>query len=129
MTLAALLINILDLTILKSREFLFLIEKILSINVFEKKVIESNNENITPILNEIKEEKTTFELYLLEKIVDQSNKIKAIKTVRDITGLELRLAKDLIDKAPITIKKDLTKEEAENLLKKCEGINAKFEIR
>ncbi len=73
--------------------------------------------------------KTREFLFFVEKITEQSNKIKAIKTVRDILGIELRAAKDLLDKAPITIKKNLSRIEAEELLKKCEAIDAKFEIR
>lgn len=128
MNLLNLMENFLNLTILNSRKFVFLLEKILKISLNDNINLISEKSEIV----EIKQpavEKATFELYLLEKIIDQSNKIKAIKLIREIVGLELRLAKELIDKAPVTIKKDLTKSEAEELLKKCSTVEAKFEIR
>ena len=125
-----LLENILELTLLKSRDFVFFTEKILNINIGNTQIIleEHINSSTTNTIEKTLE-KNTFELYLLEKIIDQPIKIKAIKIIRDIIGVELRAAKELIDKAPIAIKKDLSKAEAEDLFKKCEVIGAKFEIR
>ncbi len=49
--------------------------------------------------------------------VDQKAKIKIIKEVRAITGLGLKEAKDLVEKAPVVIKEGVKKEEAESLKK------------
>lgn len=49
--------------------------------------------------------------------VDQKSKIKVIKEVRAITGLGLKEAKDLVEKAPVVIKEGVKKEEAENFKK------------
>lgn len=49
--------------------------------------------------------------------VDQKSKIKVIKEVRAITGLGLKEAKELVEKAPVVIKEGVKKEEAENLKK------------
>lgn len=128
MILSFFLENFLSLSLLKTREFLFFAEKVLMISIGESKVAIAEKKEISTTEKKV-EEKATFELFLVEKITEQSNKIKAIKTVRDILGIELRAAKDLLDKAPITIKKNLSRIEAEELLKKCEAIDAKFEIR
>lgn len=72
------------------------------------------------------EEKTSFDL-VLKAGGDQ--KINAIKAVREITGLGLKEAKDLVDGAPKTIKEGLKKEEADELKKKLEEAGATVEIK
>jgi large subunit ribosomal protein L7/L12 len=57
-----------------------------------------------------------------------SNKIQTIKAVREVTSLGLKEAKDLVDGAPKPIKENATKEEAETIKKKFEGI-ATIEIK
>lgn len=71
------------------------------------------------------EEKTTFDVVLTEA----SNKIQALKVVREITGLGLKEAKDLLDSLPKTIKEGVSKEEAEEIKKKFEAAGAKVEIK
>jgi large subunit ribosomal protein L7/L12 len=72
------------------------------------------------------EEKTEFEVFL--KSVGQK-KINVIKVVREVTDLGLKEAKDVVDKAPGTIKKDVSKEEAEEIKKKFEEVGAEIEIK
>ncbi len=57
------------------------------------------------------------------------NKIPVIKVVRELTGLGLKEAKDLVDGAPGTLKEGATKEEAANIKKKFEEVGAKVEIK
>ncbi len=71
------------------------------------------------------EEKTTFDVIL----VDASNKIQALKVVREVTGLGLKEAKDLLDSLPKPIKEGVSKEEAEEIKKKFEAVGAKVEIK
>jgi large subunit ribosomal protein L7/L12 len=71
------------------------------------------------------EEKTTFDVILVEA----SNKIQALKVVREITGLGLKEAKDLLDSLPKPIKEGVSKEEAEEIKKKFEAVGAKVEIK
>jgi large subunit ribosomal protein L7/L12 len=71
------------------------------------------------------EEKTTFDVILVEA----SNKIQALKVVREITGLGLKEAKDLLDSLPKPIKEGVSKEEAEDIKKKFEAVGAKVEIK
>lgn len=72
------------------------------------------------------EEKTEFEVFL--KNVGQK-KINVIKVVREVTDLGLKEAKDVVDKAPGSVKKDVSKEEAEEIKKKFEEVGAEIEIK
>ena len=72
------------------------------------------------------EEKTEFDLVLTEA---GANKVSAIKAVREITGLGLKEAKDLVDGAPNAIKEAMPKAEAEAAKKKLEEAGAKAELK
>jgi ribosomal protein L7/L12 len=71
------------------------------------------------------EEKTEFQVILKDF---GANKINTIKAVREVTSLGLKEAKDLVDGAPKAIKESATKDEAEAIRKKFEGI-ATIEIK
>ena len=71
------------------------------------------------------EEKTEFQVILKDF---GANKINTIKAVREVTALGLKEAKDLVDGAPKALKESATKEEAETIKKKFEGI-ATIEIK
>jgi len=71
------------------------------------------------------EEKTEFQVILKDA---GANKINTIKAVREITSLGLKEAKDLVDGAPKALKENATKEEAEAIKKKFEGV-ATVEIK
>jgi len=71
------------------------------------------------------EEKTEFQVILKDA---GANKISTIKAVREVTSLGLKEAKDLVDGAPKAIKENATKEEAETIKKKFEGV-ATVEIK
>ena len=72
------------------------------------------------------EEKTEFDVVLASA---GEAKVKVIKVVREITGLGLKEAKDLVDGAPKTIKEGASKEEAEDIQKKLEAEGAKVELK
>ncbi len=65
------------------------------------------------------EEKTEFQVILKDA---GANKINTIKAVREVTSLGLKEAKDLVDGAPKPIKENATKDEAEAIRKKFEGV-------
>ena len=67
------------------------------------------------------EEKTEFDVVLASA---GAEKIKVIKVVREITGLGLKEAKELVDDAPKTIKEGVSKEEAEEIKAKLEEVGA-----
>jgi large subunit ribosomal protein L7/L12 len=72
------------------------------------------------------EEKTEFDA-ILTAVGDK--KIEVLKVVREVTGLGLKEAKDLVDSAPKPIKEKVKKEEAEQIKQKVEAAGAKVEIK
>jgi large subunit ribosomal protein L7/L12 len=72
------------------------------------------------------EEKTDFDVILLEA---GANKVSVIKAVRELTGLGLKEAKDVVDGAPKAVKEGANKEEAEAAKKKLEEAGAKAELK
>ena len=72
------------------------------------------------------EEKTEFDVELQEA---GASKVKVIKIVREVTGLGLKEAKDLVDSAPKVVKEQLDKEAAEELKKKLEEVGAKVALK
>jgi large subunit ribosomal protein L7/L12 len=72
------------------------------------------------------EEKTEFNVILAET---GEKKIQVIKVVRELTGLGLKEAKDLVDGAPKPVKEAVSKAEAETIKKKLEEQGAKVEIK
>jgi large subunit ribosomal protein L7/L12 len=71
------------------------------------------------------EEKTEFNVVL--KVIGDK-KINVIKTVREVTSLGLKEAKDLVDSSPKAIKENVSKEEAEEIKKKFEEVGATVEV-
>ena len=72
------------------------------------------------------EEKTEFNVVLLEA---GANKVSVIKAVREITGLGLKEAKDLVDGAPKNVKEAVSKADADAAKKKLEEAGAKVELK
>ena len=72
------------------------------------------------------EEKTDFDVILTDA---GANKVSVIKAVREITGLGLKEAKDLVDGAPKAVKEGANKDEAEAAKKKLEEAGAKVELK
>ena len=73
------------------------------------------------------EEKTSFDVNL--KTVDAAKKINVIKVVREVTGLGLKEAKDLVDGAPKPVKEGIPKAEADDILKQLTEAGATAEIK
>ena len=72
------------------------------------------------------EEKTEFDVELTEV---GPNKVKVIKVVREVTGLGLKEAKDVVDGAPKVVKEQASKEEAEDIKTKLEAEGAKVTLK
>ena len=72
------------------------------------------------------EEKTEFEVVLASA---GDNKIKVIKAVREITGLGLKEAKEIVDGAPKTLKEGVSKDEAEDMKAKLAEVGATVEVK
>ena len=75
---------------------------------------------------EAAEEKDSFDVELTEV---GPNKVKVIKVVREVTGLGLKEAKDLVDGAPKAVKQGASKEEAEDIKTKLEAEGAKVTLK
>ena len=71
------------------------------------------------------EEKSSFDVVLKDV---GANKIQVIKVVRDVTGLGLKEAKELVDGAPKTVKEGASKEEAEEIKEKFSAAGAVIEL-
>ncbi|WP_251388071.1 50S ribosomal protein L7/L12 [Mediterraneibacter agrestimuris] len=72
------------------------------------------------------EEKDEFDVELVSA---GASKVKVIKVVREVTGLGLKEAKDLVDSAPKVIKEGISKAEAEELKAKLEGEGAEVNLK
>ena len=72
------------------------------------------------------EEKTEFDVVLAGA---GSSKVGVIKAVREVTGLGLKEAKELVDNAPKTVKEGVSKEEAEEMKAKLEAAGATVEVK
>ena len=70
--------------------------------------------------------KTSFDVVLLEA---GAAKLGVVKVVKDLTGLGLKEAKDLVDGAPKPVKEGISKEEAESIKKTLEEAGAKVEVK
>ncbi len=75
---------------------------------------------------EAAEEKTEFDVELTEV---GAEKVKVIKVVREVTGLGLKEAKDVVDNAPKMLKEAASKEEADDIKKKLEEVGAKVTLK
>ena len=75
---------------------------------------------------EAAEEKDSFDVILAEI---GAEKIKVIKVVRELTGLGLKEAKELVDNAPKAVKEGATKAEADEIKAKLEEVGAKVELK
>lgn len=80
----------------------------------------------SPVASEAVAEKTAFEVVLVSS---GDKKIDVIKVTRELTGLGLKEAKELVDSAPKTIKSGVNKEDAESFKAKLEAAGAKIELK
>lgn len=74
----------------------------------------------------VEEEKSTFAVHLKDS---GANKIAIIKVVKEVLGLGLKEAKDMVDAAPSVLKEGMKKEDAEILKKKVEDAGGKIELK
>ena len=72
------------------------------------------------------EEKTEFDVILADA---GASKLNVIKVVREITGLGLKEAKELVEKAPVALKENVSKDEADDLMKKLADCGGELELK
>ena len=80
----------------------------------------------TSVVADATAEQTSFDVMLVSS---GDKKIEVIKVTREITGLGLKEAKELVDGAPKAVKSAVTKDEAESIKGKLEAVGAKVEIK
>lgn len=113
-----------DMSVMDIMQLISMIEKKFNVSASsymapsENMAIESESTQI--------EEQTEFTV-ILSAI--GSNKIPVIKTIRTITGLGLKEAKELVESAPVTLKESVNKNDAEELKKTLESVGASVEIK
>ena len=79
-----------------------------------------------PVAAAAEEEKTSFDVILKAA---GANKLAVVKAVKELTGLGLKEAKDIVDAAPSDLKKGVSKDEAEALKKQLEEAGAEIELK
>ena len=109
-----------------SDKVLKLIEDVKALTVMELSELVKALEEEFGVSAAAAEEKTEFDVVLAEV---GPNKINVIKVVREITGLGLKEAKDLVDGAPKPVKEGAGKDDAEEIKKKLEEAGAKVELK
>ncbi|MDU0810190.1 MAG: 50S ribosomal protein L7/L12 [Burkholderia sp.] len=111
-----------SMTVLELNELVKEFEKKFDVSAASLAVASPGNGNATLIA----EEKTEFTVILSEV---GANKVSVIKAVREINGLGLKEAKDLVDSAPKPVKEGVDKTIADETKKKLEAAGAKVEIK
>ncbi len=110
-----------ELTVIQAAEISKLLEKKWGVTTVTPVAVTAAPMAVAPVA-----EKTAFEVFLVS-IGDK--KIEVIKVTRELTGLGLKEAKELVDAAPKTLKSGVNKEEAENFKNKLELAGAKIELK
>ena len=114
-----------------SEKTLALLEEIKGLTILEmndlvKGLEEAFGVTAAPVAAAAEEEKTEFDVVLASF---GAKKLDVIKAVREITGLGLKDAKDLVEGAPKTVKEGATKDEAESIKKTLEDAGATVELK
>nr|YP_009051029.1 ribosomal protein L12 [Galdieria sulphuraria]AIG92475.1 ribosomal protein L12 [Galdieria sulphuraria] len=126
---SAILEELKELSLIEASELVKAIEKTFNVNASSSQLISA--ENLSSIqekksLQQPITEKTEFDVIL--EVVPTDKKISVLKTVRTITGLGLKEAKDLVDSVPQPLKKAVSKENAEQIKKDLESVGAQVKI-
>ena len=113
--------NVKELTVLELAELVKALEEEFGVSAAAPVAVAA-----APAAAAAAEEKTEFDVVLAEV---GASKMQVIKTVKEITGLGLKEAKELVDNAPKTLKEAVAKAEAEDMKKKLEDVGAKIELK
>ena len=110
-----------ELTVLELNDLVKACEEEFGVSAAANMVVATGGGEAAPV-----EEQTEFDVELTEV---GPNKVKVIKVVREVTGLGLKEAKDLVDSAPKAVKEAVSKEEADDIKTKLEGEGAKVTLK
>lgn len=118
-----------ELSLVEASELVKAIETTFNVDASSTKFIStdsSQNSQFNSSLQANVEEKTEFDIIL--EVVPTDKKIAVLKAVRAITGLGLKEAKELVDSVPQTLKKAISKENAEQIKKDLETVGAQIKV-
>jgi len=121
LTVAEMIDAIKELTVLELNELVKACEEEFGVSAAAGVVVAAAGEGAAAV-----EEKDEFDV---ELVSPGNSKVKVIKVVREITGLGLKEAKDLVDNAPKVVKEAASKAEAEEIKAKLEGEGAQVELK
>ncbi len=110
-----------EMTVLELNDLVKACEEEFGVSASAGVVVAAASADAAPV-----EEQTEFNVELTEV---GAEKVKVIKVVREVTGLGLKEAKDVVDGAPKVVKEGVSKEEAEELKKKLEDVGAKVTLK
>lgn len=115
-----------NLTLIETSKLVSQVEIIFGVSAAMQTTITALTQPIATEV-EIQEEKTNFDVILIEAPFDK--RISILKTVRNITGLGLKESKEIVDNVPKVIKEGLVKNECESIKKELELAGAKVIIK
>ena len=121
LTVAEFIDAIKELTVLELNELVKACEEEFGVSAAAGVVVAAGAAEAAPV-----EEQTEFDVILASA---GASKVKVIKVVRELTGLGLKEAKDLVDNCPKTVKEQVSKEEAEAIKAKLEAEGAAVELK
>lgn len=115
-----------NLTVLQVADLIKKLEDKWGVKAAPAAVAVSGNVGPAPVVEEKKEEQTEFNVELSSA---GANKIAVIKAIREITGLGLKEAKDLVEAAPKVVKEQVSKADAEDMKKKLTEAGATVTLK
>lgn len=115
-----------QLTVLEAAEFVKLAEEKFGVKAAAAAPVAAAGGHAAPAAGGAAEEKTDFTVFLANA---GGNKINVIKVVRELTGLGLKEAKDLVEAAPKAVKEGVAKAQAEEMKKKLVEAGATVELK
>ena len=121
LTVAEMIDAVKELTVLELNELVKACEEEFGVSAAAGVVVAAAGDGAAAV-----EEKDEFDV---ELVSPGNSKVKVIKVVREITGLGLKEAKDLVDNAPKVVKEAASKAEAEEIKAKLEGEGAQVELK
>ncbi|MEW6211701.1 MAG: 50S ribosomal protein L7/L12 [Acidobacteriota bacterium] len=126
--LQAIVDQIKDLSLLEAANLVKMMEETFGVSAAAAAVATAPTQGAATSAAPAAEDKDEFDV-VLSGMADPGKKINIIKVVREITGLGLKEAKDLVEAAPKPVKEGVNKEEAENLKKKLTEAGATIELK
>lgn len=125
--LATIIEQLKELTLFETAELVKQIELVFGVDTSVSVAVSSGPVAAAPVIAEVVEEKSSFDITLTEVPADK--KIAILKIVRNVTGLGLKESKEIVDNVPKLVKEGASKEESEKIKAELETAGAKVTIK